>query len=193
MVMKRISAGIIILIIVIAGVKGQTADTVKKARYGLEISQFITESGFATGMEIIITVFPDNIKNLSLGLYFCPERKKITGVTIHQEMTLKKYSCNKKVTPYAFFNLIYRRSRIKEVLADKNKSGDYGMYKSIEHHLGIGLRIRIVNDLYIKSALGYGLYLGSIKKPSDPDQLTGEIRGTNGFGGIAKIGIAYTF
>lgn len=191
--MKRIIAGIIILMILISGVYGQTEDTLKKARYGLELSQFITESGFASGTEIIVTVIPDNIKNLSFGLYFCPERKKITGVTIHQEMTLKKFSSNKKVMPYAFFNLIYRRSRIKEVPVDENDSGGYGMYKSIEHHVGIGLRIRIVDDLYIKGALGYGLYLGSIKKPSDPDPVTGEIRGTNGFGGLAKIGIAYNF
>ena len=33
--------------------------------------------------------------------------------------------------------------------------------------------------------------LGSIKKTSYPDPLTGEIRGTNGFGAIAKIGLSY--
>jgi hypothetical protein len=191
--MKRILAGIISLMIIITGVKGQATDTVKRARYGIEISQFITGSGFATGTEVIVTVVPDKIKNLSFGLYYCPERNKITGFTIQQEMTLKKFTSNKRVTPYAFFNLIYRRSRIREVLADKNEQGEYGMYKSIEHHIGIGLRIRILDDLYFKSAAGYGLYLGSIKKPSEPDALTGEIRGTNGLGAIAKIGIAYTF
>jgi hypothetical protein len=193
MIMKTSLAAIIILMMILTGVKGQTSDTIKKARYGLEISQFITGSGFASGTELIVTVVPDKIKNLSFGLYFCPERKKITGVTIHQEMTLKKFTSYKKITPYAFFNLIYRRSKVREVLADKNAVGEYGMYKSIEHHLGIGLRIRILDDLYFKGSLGYGLYLGSIKKPSEPDALTGEVRGTNGFGGIAKIGIAYTF
>jgi hypothetical protein len=191
--MKRNFTVLVILAVLFTGVNGQTEDTLKRTRYGVEISQFITGSGFMSGTEFIVTVFPDNIKNLSFGLYYCPERKKITGITIHQEMTLKKFSSGNYVTPYAFFNLIYRRSRIREVLPDKNELGEYAMYKSIEHHLGIGLRIRIVNNLNFKFALGYGLYLGSIKKPSEPDPLTGEIRGTNGFGVIAKTGIAYTF
>jgi hypothetical protein len=190
--MKSISAGIFILAVSLAGVKGQTADTAARSKYGLELSQFITESGFAPGTEVIVTVFPDNIKNLSFGLYFCPERKKITGVTIHQEMTLKKFACDKRVTPYAFFNLIYRRTKIRDN-ADKGDTGEFGMYKSIEHHLGVGVRIKIANDLYFKGAVGYGLYLGSIKRPSDPDPITGEVRGTSGPGAIAKIGLAYKF
>ena len=193
MVMKSTLTGLIILLIVITGVKAQTADTMKRSRYGIEISQFITGSGFASGTEIIITVSQNNMKNLSLGLYFCPERKNITGITIHQEMTLNRFSAHTRVTPYAFFNLIYRRSKIREEQVDKNVLGEYGLYKSIEHHLGIGLRIRIAEDLYIKSALGYGLYLGSIKKPSEQNPITGEIKGTNGFGALAKVGLAYTF
>ena len=162
--MKSILTGIIILMVFFTGAKGQAADTIKKPRFAIGISQFITGSGFAPGTEFIITVIPDNIKNLSLGFYFDTQRKRIAGITIHQEMTLRKFASNKIITPYAYFNLIYRRTKIREVQADNNTIGDFGMYKSIEHHLGIGLRVRIVKDFYIKSSLGYGLHPGFNKK-----------------------------
>ena len=177
----------------VIGVYAQTSDTLLRTRYGLELSQFITGSGFASGTEIFITVIPDNKKNLSLGLYFSPEQKKITGITVHHEITLSRYAKHKRIVPYAFYNLIYRITKTREVLADKSLEGDYAIYKSFEHHLGIGIRINLAKDLCFKSVLGYGLYLGSIEKPSEPNPWTGEIMGTNGFGAIAKIGISLTF
>ena len=191
--MKSLLIGIINSMMIIMGVHGQTSDTLNRTRYGLELSQFITGSGFASGTEIYITVIPDHKKNISLGLYFCPELKKITGITVHHEMALRRYSSHQMVVPYAFYNMIYRITKIREVSADKNLEGDNAIYKSLEHHLGIGIRISLAKDLYFKSALGYGVYLGSIKRPSEPDPVTGEIMGKNGFGAIAKIGIAFTF
>jgi hypothetical protein len=191
--MKSLLIGTIISMATVIGVYAQTSDTLSRTRYGLELSQFITGSGFASGTEIFITVIPNNKKNISLGLYFCPELEKITGITVHHEMTLGRYNSHKRVVPYAFYNMIYRMTKTREVTADKSLEGDYAIYKSLEHHLGIGIRISPAKDLYIKSALGYGVYLGSIKRPSEPDPVTGEIMGKSGFGAIAKIGIAYTF
>lgn len=177
----------------IIGVHGQTSDTLRRTRYGIELSQFITESGFASGTEIYITVIPDHKKNISLGLYFCPEQKKITGITVHHEIAFSKYTAHKTVVSYAFYNFIYRITKTRELLEDKNLESDNVIYKSMEHHLGIGIRIGLAKDLYFKSNLGYGVYLGSIKKPSEPNPVNGEIMGKNGFGFIAKTGIAYVF
>ena len=181
----------IISIVMITGILGQTTDTLKKTRYGIELSQFITGSGFASGTEVYVTVIPDQKKNLSLGLYFCPEAKKITGFSLHHEMSLLRRSGEKSVAPYAFYNMIYRITKTRELMSDINPEAGYGTYKSIEHHLGVGVRITLAKDLYLKSAVGYGVYLGSIKKPSEANPVTGEVMGKNGFGAIAKIGIAF--
>jgi hypothetical protein len=191
--MKRLIIGTMISVMIIIETNGQTSYNQSRTRYGLELSQFITGSGFASGTEIYITVVPDHKKNISLGLYFCPEQKKITGITIHHERTLRRYADHQKVVPYAFYNMIYRITKTREVLADKSLEGPNATYKSLEHHLGLGIRIVLAKDLCFKSALGYGVYLGSIKKPSASNPVTGEIMGTNGFGAIAKVGFAYTF
>ncbi|MBN1185704.1 MAG: hypothetical protein JXB49_25710 [Bacteroidales bacterium] len=191
--MKRLFTEFMILVLISIGVQGQTPDTLKKTRYGVELNQFITGSGFATGTEIYITVIPDHKKNISLGLYFCPDAKRITGITVHHEMALLRNSAQRKIVPYAFYNMIYRFTRVKEANADSSLKVGYATYKSLEHHLGIGIRINLIKDVYLNSALGYGVYLGSIKKHTKPDAVTGELTGGNGFGAIAKIGVAFVF
>jgi hypothetical protein len=191
--MKRLIIGTMLSVMMIIGVCGQTTDTLNRTRYGIEISQFITGSGFASGTEIYVTVIPDHKKNISLGFYFCTEQKKITGISVHHERSLLRYASYRRVVPYAFYNMIYRFTKIEEVSTTKDPEATTALYKSMEHHLGIGIRINLVKNLCFKSALGYGVYLGSIKKPSEPNPMTGEITGTNGFGPIAKIGVAYIF
>jgi hypothetical protein len=191
--MKSLLTGTILSIFFITGALGQTSDTLIRTRYGIELNQFITGSGFASGTELYVTVIPDHRKNISLGLYFCSGQKKITGLTIHYEKALRKYADHQKVFPYAFYNMIYRFTKTREVLIDKNAEANLVIYKSLEHHLGMGIRISLAKDLYINGALGYGVYLGSIEKPSEPNPVTGEISGGNGFGVISKIGFAYIF
>ena len=193
MTMKTIIALIFILNMIMTGMTGQTSDTIRKTRYGVELSQFITGSGFASGSEIYITVLPDNRKSLSFGIYFCPEQKKVSGVTMHHEVALVRYHLQKKIAPYAFYNMIYRFTRTGVKNPSKDGEVEYGLYKSLEHHLGLGLNAAITKKLHIKGAIGYGVYFGSIKKPSAADYITGEVTGSNGFGAIAKIGVSYVF
>src|SRR3989304_1626597 len=126
--MKKLPATMIISILMITGIFGQTTDALKKTRYGLELSQFITG-------------IPDQKKNLSLGLYFCPEAKKISGFSIHHEMSLIRSAGQKKVAPYAFYNMIYRITKTRGGLAENGPEAGYATYKSLEHHLGVGGRI----------------------------------------------------
>ncbi len=191
-VMKTTIALIFILNLIMTGISGQSSDTIRKTRYGVELSQFITGSGFASGSEIYVTILPDNRKSLSFGMYFCPEQKKISGITMHHEVALVRYPFEKRVTPYLFYNMIYRFTRTGSVNAREEGGVEYGLYKSLEHHIGLGLNTTITKDLCIKGALGYGVYFGSIMKPIAAD-ITGEITGSNGFGAIAKIGVSYVF
>jgi hypothetical protein len=167
----------------------------QKTQYGIELSQFVTGSGFSSGTEAYITVIPDAKKQISLGVYYCSEYKKITGISVHHERTLIRIRHNKipLVTPYAFYDLIYRKNTIPEVFQDKEKIGDLVTYTSMEHHLGAGVRFKLGDYFSLKTEAGYGVYLGSIKKPSSPNPVTGEISGGHGFGILAKIGICYVF
>jgi hypothetical protein len=173
----------------------QEPDNKKKTQYGIELTQFITGSGFSSGTEAYFIVIPDNKKQISLGIYYCSEYKKITGISVHHERTLIRMQPGKThaVTPYAFYDLIYRKNTIHEVFSEKEKIGDLVTYTSMEHHLGVGARFKLGGGLSLKTEAGYGVYLGSIKKPSSPNPVTGEISGTNGFGMIAKIGLCYAF
>jgi hypothetical protein len=173
----------------------QDLENKEKTHYGIEITQFITGSGFSTGTEAYFIVIPDNQKQISLGIYYCSEYKKITGISVHHERTLMRIKHGRipVITPYAFYDLIYRKNTINEVVQDKEKTGELVTYTSMEHHLGAGARFKIAGGLSLKTEAGYGVYLGSIKKPSSPDPLTGEITGTHGFGLLAKIGFCYSF
>jgi hypothetical protein len=193
--MVRFTFSAVLLFIMTDQITAQNSDDTDNTKYALEFSQFVTGSGFKTGTEAYITIIPDTRKQVSLGIYFCSEYKKITGISVHHERTLVKIHPGNEpfIIPYAFYDFIYRKNTIREVLEDKSRKGELVTYASMEHHLGIGGRIKITPSLDLKTEAGYGVYLGSIKKPSEPDKITGEISGTNGFGVIAKIGFCYTF
>jgi hypothetical protein len=172
----------------------QDLENKEKTHYGIELTQFITGSGFSSGTEAYFTVIPDNKKQISLGVYYCSEYKKITGISVHHERTLIRIHDKVPfVTPYAYYDLIYRKNTIHEVFSDKEIKGDLVTYTSMEHHLGVGARFRLGAGISLKTEAGYGIYLGSIKKPSSPNPVTGEVSGTNGFGMLAKIGLCYAF
>ena len=183
----------IILALVFNSTDAQEHDTLKKIRYGIELNNFVTGSGFGLGTELNLTIIPDPKKNFSLGLFVSPSTMKFSGVILHHERSLSRRAEYSKLVPYAFYNLIYRITKTKKVVIDNNYQGEYILYRSMEHHLGVGLQVRLGRHLYLKNALGYGVYLRSIKKPADPDPVTGEISGGNGLGPIAKAGLTFVF
>ena len=193
--MKRIYIFAFSAMVFSSTLKAQDLENKGKTHYGIEITQFITGSGFSSGTEAYFIVIPDNKKQISLGIIYCSEYKKITGISVHHERTLMRIKHGKipVITPYAYYDLIYRKNTIREVLMDKEKIGDMVTYTSMEHHVGVGARFRVGAGFSLKTEAGYGVYLGSIKKPSSPNPFTGEISGTNGFGILAKIGLCYSF
>lgn len=166
-----------------------------KTRYGIEMNYFATGSGFKPGSELYLTVIPDNRKLLSMGLYFSPDQRKLTGFTIQHERSLYRVHGDRipRIMPFAFYNLIYRKTTMHEILVNKEIEGPMASYASIEHHIGVGANIRLGAGFYFKAETGYGIYLGSIGRPSAPDAATGVISGTNGFGALAKVGFGYYF
>jgi hypothetical protein len=188
--MKTITLYAMLTLISAMVLSGQPVRDLKKTNYAIELSQFITGSGFKSGTELNVTVISEHKRNLSLGFYFCSELAKVTGITMHHEVAVIRNPSIRKVVPFAFYNMIFRVTRANVSLPDQPESVDFGMYKSFEHHVGMGLDVRVLKNLHAKGRAGYGVYFGSIKKP-EADPFTGEIYGSNGFSPMVKIGISY--
>jgi hypothetical protein len=164
-------------------------------KYGIELNQFVVGSGFGTSSELQLFVADEKGKKLSVGLYYDHQYGNIGGLSVS---FLKMLRSNNRpnipvLEPYAFYNFIYRKTTIVESSISENFNVAIGTYKSMEHHLGMGLRTNISKHLYIKGELGYGIYLGSIMKPSKPDEVLNESSGTNGAGVLAKVGVGIFF
>lgn len=185
----------LILIVALTGamqMKAQRDEAAqRKTRYALELNQFVTGSGFSTGTELYITIVPDQRKSLSFGLHFNPAEGKLSGVTVNHKVALRRVSEPVRVMPYAFYNMIYRFTRTGDHTPEAPGDVSYGLYKSMEHHLGLGLDIMLNKSFHLTGGAGYGVYFGSIMKPTAPDAFTGEVTGSNGFGAIAKIGLTW--
>jgi hypothetical protein len=168
-----------------------------ETKYGFSMSQFKSQSGFQSGYELHFTVQPSKKAKVGFGLFYDSESMRLEGITItHQRMLLTGRHKLPVLQPFVMYNLIYRRTSTWELIATDDgisNSGSRVTYASLEHHLGMGFNINILNNVTIDCGLGYGLYLGSIKRPSNPDPITREISGTSGSGFIFKTGIAFKF
>lgn len=164
-------------------------------RYGVEANQFIVGSGFGTSTELQAFIFDRDGRRLSVGVYFDSKLNRIGGFSIS---TLRILGFNKReytpfLQPYLFYNLIFHKTTITSYEISDTYRVVPGTYKSIEHHAGIGIRLNIIPNLYLKGEIGYGVYLGSIMKPSAPDAVTNESYGSFGGGTLIKLGMGKFF
>ncbi len=159
----------------------------------IELSQFITGSGFSSGTRMNIMIENNSNRNLAFGIIYDYEYQKLVGISAHHETMLFKNRDISKgmIKPYLFYNFIYRRTTIPELGPYLQSEGELVTYTSHEHHFGVGIRMEFLDRLYLDTDFGYGVYLGSIKEPAVINQLTGEVGGTNGLGIIAQVGIGY--
>jgi hypothetical protein len=187
---------IILIVLVAATVQSISAQMGNESntRYGFAFSQFTSGSGFQPGYEAQFSVQPSAKAKVSFGIFVDNETKKFSGITItHRRLLMANRSKLPLCQPIIFYNFIYRKTTMPELSATTEiaGSGNMATYTSLEHHLGFGLNINISKNISIESGLGYGLYLGSIKRPSNPDPITREISGTNGGSLIFKTGIGF--
>ncbi len=157
----------------------------------IELNQFVTGSGFSSSTELSVKISNDDKKTLTIGAFYCYDTDKISGITFKHEIRIfrGKSILKDRVKPHVFYNMIYRRSSIEKTRDDGLTESQARRYISMEHHLGVGSTIYFTKSLFISGDLGFGPYLGSIKKPKILNQYSGEIAGTNGFGMLLKVGI----
>jgi hypothetical protein len=163
------------------------------ARFGIEANQYTVQSGFSTSTELKVFVQDEKGKRLSLGLYYDSKFKNIGGIGISFIKMLGKNNKNKSLQPYIVYNLIYRMTYISDPIVSESYNIAAGTYSTFEHYLAFGLRTNLSDHFYLTNEIGYGIYFGSIMKPSKPDSFTQESYGTNGNGAIIKVGIGYFF
>ncbi len=166
-----------------------------KRHFGIEANQFILQSGFGTSTELQIYVSDESGRRLSIGTYFDSKLNNIGGISVGFYKMLsrnEKYN-SKKFTYYIFYNFIYHKTIIDRPLTGKDYYIATGKYKSMEHHVGLGIKLNINKNIYFKSEAGYGIYLGSIMKPSSPHPVLKESQGTNGTGAFLEIGTGILF
>lgn len=186
---------LLLFVLLASSIAGLSYSQHAARKYGIELNQFVVGSGFGTGTEFKVFAEDEKGKRLSVGLYYDHQYGKIGGLSVS---FLKMLRSNNKpklpvLEPYAFYNFIYRKTSIVESSISENYNVAIGTYKSMEHHLGLGLRTNISKHLYINTELGYGIYLGSIMRPSKPDEVLNESSGTNGSGVLAKVGVGFFF
>lgn len=161
--------------------------------YGIEMSQFISGSGFAASSEVHFTIQPSAKAKVGMGIFIDNQTAKFSGITItHQRMLFTGGRKMSSLQPYVFYNFIYRKTHIPELKAASETNSNINLvtYTSLEHHLGVGLNVRITHLVSLKTDVGYGIYLGSIMRPSAPNPITREIKGTNGSALLVKAGLA---
>jgi hypothetical protein len=164
-------------------------------QFGVEANQFLLQSGFGTSTELQIYILDNNGRRLSIGTYFDSKLNNIGGVSVSFYKVLgknKKFN-NRVVEPYVFYNFIFHKTIIDQPRVAKEYNVATGKYKSMEHHAGLGLKININKNFYFKGEAGYGVYFGSIMKPSSPHPILKESHGTNGTGALLEIGTGILF
>jgi hypothetical protein len=192
--MKTLIFLIVVVAATIQSVSAQEENENKsKTLYSIEFAQFNSGSGFQGGYEVHLNVQPSTKATVSFGIFIDKESKKFSGITItHKRMLLAEKTKASKIRPYIFYNFIYRKTNIPELTASdiSNSSADLVTYTSMEHHLGLGFQVKVSNLISLNGGVAYGLYLGSIKRPSQPNPITREITGTSGGAILAKVGFA---
>jgi len=199
--MKKLILLVVIFATMVVTTSGEEILSNLILNYGLEVNQFSTGSGFKSGIEASAFVIEGNRRSLQLGLYIDSETQKVTGFSVNHKYVFLKNKIDRafNIEPYFFYNFIYRVTNMSAPLAGNLEIakilGYEGStsYTSMEHHFGIGFKIKLFNSMFLHADAGYGRYLGSIKKPSAPDPMTSLIYGTNGWNIITKIGIGYNF
>ena len=163
--------------------------------FGMQVSQFKTNDGFASSTEVMYFLKGRN-KSIEMGLYFDDNTRFFQGLTFGHKYFIfrNRFNENTIFEPYLMYKFIYRVTTLKTTLSAHPERtwlipvGE-ARYASMEHYAGAGVEINVSKNFYINTSVGFGRYLGSIKKPTNPDQYSGIYEGGDGWGGIYKIGL----
>jgi hypothetical protein len=165
--------------------------------YGFYVGEFQSLSGFSSSTEASLFI-KNQKKSFELGIFFDNDSKELSGLSFTHKYFLfrSRFNQNSIIQPYINYNFIYRVTYLDKPLTIypdrvEGTENDRSRYSSMEHYLGGGVEINAFKYVYINISGGIGRYLGSIKKPCNPDPITGYYEGGNGWSGVLKIGVGF--
>jgi hypothetical protein len=195
--MKRL-VEIIACMLIVAQASAQPRRN-NKTMYGFSSTIVQTNSGFgpALGMSFNVT---DNRKMLSAGLLLSNDPgNTLSGLRFEFKYEL---SNNRRSAFHYYIQTqhMLRRDRTSYANFLKSKgiettttNATQMEMRSVEHYIGLGSEIRLIDGLYLDTGIGVGAYIASPKKlQSDSESFIGA-KTTTGFGYTFKAGVGYRF
>lgn len=129
--------------------------------FNVTLDHFITGSGFTLNTEVNVRIEADQKRNLAFGVLYDHEYNRMLGASIQYEaMVFQNASREIHIKPHLFYNFIYRKITIPELGSNLTYSGNPATYTSLEHHIGIGIRKKLLKSLFMDLDCGFGVYLG---------------------------------
>lgn len=171
------------------------------ARYGVNMSQNHTGSGHGSNVALSTNVRKAN-KSLEVGAIFNDEENKISGADIKYKVFLGTPSefvyKNKTVRTFLQYNCMYQKRTTEKTMAVNSQlkatgeaPTETGVVSTIEHYVGIGMQVKLMNRMHLEGSMGAGGYIGSVK---DDNQNNVGMHQTNGGYTLSfKLGIGYAF
>lgn len=173
----------------------------KSTHYGFSSTVVNTNSGFGSAVGLSFNV-SDNRKMLSAGLLLSDDANNtVSGARFEFRYDLTKKSQKILNIPVRFYaQSLHMLRRDKTSYANflkakgiESSSTSQLEVRSVEHYLGLGSEISIVEGLYLDSGVGIGAYIASPKKLTNSTESFTGVTPTSGLGFSFKVGVGYRF
>jgi hypothetical protein len=168
--------------------------------YGAYVSQASTGSGYGNTVNMNLNV-QKNQRLFELGIMLSSQNQHFMGLSFNYKHFIgfrKSNFAYKTVYPYFHYNFLYRTPEeiIVNPLALAANPGNPNLYggkmTTIEHAIGFGLQVKLIQNFYMDGNAGFGIYLGSKYQGMHPH--TWGIHNENsGWVPSIKLGIGYKF
>jgi hypothetical protein len=169
--------------------------------YGFNFSAVNSGSGHGSNL-VLNFVALDNKKAMEFGAIVRPDNIRPKGAEFKYKFYLGKHDYYLKhmmIRPFIMYNCLYQNEITREPKVLETVSGPLvipdnqaGTVSTMEHYIGTGLFFRFLNNFYINSSIGAGVYLGSVSKLDTPKTI-GIHKINSGWTGTAKLSVGILF
>jgi hypothetical protein len=175
----------------------KASDSLRMISFNLYYANSGSGYGYSTNINACIE---SEGRSLEFGIIFQPVTSKVSG----GEVLYKHYfsrpgsrenSLSGRIRTYMQYNFVFREAKMPDRVGFTESGTSEtkgGRVATFEHYLALGLQFRIVNNIHVNSAIGYGISLGSVdEKYLDQSHYTEGGR-RNIPSPAVKIGLGYT-
>ncbi|NBC82780.1 MAG: hypothetical protein GVY19_05305 [Bacteroidetes bacterium] len=191
-----------ILMAITSLIKAQELDNEANASYGIAMSQNHTGSGHGSNVALSTNVRKAN-KTLEVGAIFNDEENRISGADIKYKVFLGTPNefvyKSRKVKTFFQYNCMYQKRTTEknmDLAGNFKSTGESptmeGEVSTIEHYVGIGMQVKLMNRMHLEGSMGAGGYIGSVKHDEGGARITNQSK-NGGYTLSFKIGVGYAF